>query len=153
MAGLPENYLIRIWDVVNQYELKSEVLRMAGKATFASQTPTLLHCCSQSQLFYVPAFSAPWNCQLPYNRAMPGNQDFAVLRSENQSVTHVTPQIAELIPGLVREEIYVIVASKWNLEVEGVYRTGAHHKKGYWLEEGRPSRPRIRLCLLFCDDW
>ncbi|KAF8346872.1 S-adenosyl-L-methionine-dependent methyltransferase [Amanita rubescens] len=52
----------------------------------------------------------PRNRQLPYNRAMPGNQDLAVLKPENQSVTHVTPRIAELIRGLVREEIYVIGA-------------------------------------------
>ena len=54
--------------------------------------------------------SEPRNRQLPSNRAMPANQDLAVLKPENQSVTHVTPRIAELIQGLVREEIYVIGA-------------------------------------------
>jgi DNA (cytosine-5)-methyltransferase 1 len=52
----------------------------------------------------------PPNRHLPYNRAMPGNQDLAVLKPENQNITHVTPRIAELIWGLVREEICVIGA-------------------------------------------
>ena len=52
----------------------------------------------------------PRNRQLPYNRALIGNPDLAVLKAENQNVTHVTPRIAELIQGLVKEEICVIGA-------------------------------------------
>lgn len=52
----------------------------------------------------------PRNRQLPYNHAMSGNLDLAVLKPENQNVTHVTPRIAELLRGLVKEEVYVIGA-------------------------------------------
>ncbi|KAK2464749.1 hypothetical protein APHAL10511_003167 [Amanita phalloides] len=48
--------------------------------------------------------------QPQHNRALLGNPDLAVLKPENQNVTHVTPRIAELIQGFVREEIYVIGA-------------------------------------------
>ena len=57
-----------------------------------------------------PNMSQPRNRQLPYNRALLGNPDLAVLKAENQNVTHVTPRIAELIQGLVKEEICVIGA-------------------------------------------
>jgi hypothetical protein len=53
--------------------------------------------------------SQPRNRQLPYNRALLGNPDLAVLKAENQNITHVTPRIAELIQGLVKRR-YVSLA-------------------------------------------
>ena len=37
-----------------------------------------------------------------------GNPDLAVLKAENQNPTHVTPRIAALAQGLVREELVVV---------------------------------------------
>jgi len=45
---------------------------------------------------------------LPGNKALIGNPDLAVLKAENQNPTHVTPRIAALAEGLVREKLIVI---------------------------------------------
>lgn len=48
------------------------------------------------------------NKRLPKNKALIGNPDLAVLKAENQNPTHVTPRIAALAQGLVREELVVV---------------------------------------------
>ncbi|KAF8633579.1 hypothetical protein AX15_001372 [Amanita polypyramis BW_CC] len=61
----------------------------------------------------------------PNNRAFRGNLDSEVLKAENQNVTHVTPRIAELIQGLVREELQVVGARpppKDKIRVEALKR-------------------------------
>ncbi|CAA7265858.1 unnamed protein product [Cyclocybe aegerita] len=48
------------------------------------------------------------NKHLPKNKASIGNPDLAVLKAENQNTTHVTPRIAKLVQGLVRESMEVV---------------------------------------------
>ncbi|KAJ3509389.1 hypothetical protein NLJ89_g5249 [Agrocybe chaxingu] len=48
------------------------------------------------------------NKHLPKNKASTGNPDLAVLKAENQNTTHVTPRIAKLVQGLVRESMEVV---------------------------------------------
>lgn len=48
------------------------------------------------------------NKHFPKNKALIGNLDLAVLKAENQNPTHVTPRIAALAEGLVREELVVV---------------------------------------------
>lgn len=50
----------------------------------------------------------PQSAQNPRTRGLVGNLDLAVLKTENQTPTHVTPRIASLAHGLVREELVVI---------------------------------------------
>ena len=52
--------------------------------------------------------NGPRNKHLPQNKALIGNPDLAVLKAENQNPTHVTPRIAALAQGLVREELVVV---------------------------------------------
>jgi hypothetical protein len=52
--------------------------------------------------------NGPRNKHLPKNKAFIGNPDLAVLKTENQNPTHVTPCIATLAQGLVREELVVV---------------------------------------------
>ena len=52
--------------------------------------------------------SGPKNKHLPKNKALIGNLDLAVLKKENQIPTHVTPRIAALAEGLVREDLVVV---------------------------------------------
>jgi DNA (cytosine-5)-methyltransferase 1 len=55
-----------------------------------------------------PTSNGPRNKHLPKNKALIGNPDLAVLKAENQNPTHVTPRIAALAQGLVREELVVV---------------------------------------------
>lgn len=52
--------------------------------------------------------NGPRSKRLPKHNASIGNLDLAVLKAENQNPTHVTPRIAALSHGLVREELVVI---------------------------------------------
>ena len=52
--------------------------------------------------------NGPRNKHLPKYKALIGNLDLAVLKAENQNPTHVTPRIAALAQGLVREELVVV---------------------------------------------
>ena len=52
--------------------------------------------------------TGPRNKNLPKNKVLIANTDLAVLKAENQNPTHVTPRIADLARGLVREELIVV---------------------------------------------
>lgn len=52
--------------------------------------------------------NGPRDKHFPKNKALLGNLDLAVLKTENQNPTHVTPRIATLAQGLVREELVVV---------------------------------------------
>ncbi|TFK42046.1 S-adenosyl-L-methionine-dependent methyltransferase [Crucibulum laeve] len=61
-----------------------------------------------SQRNHTPRVDGPRNRQAPKNRAMIGNPDLAVLKPENQNTTRVSPRIAALSEGLIREVLDVV---------------------------------------------
>lgn len=92
-----------------------------------------------------------WNN--PQHKALIGNVDLAVLRVENQNPTHVTPFIASLSFGLVRERFRVIgpPETRPNEDVIKQQEAEAHVRLGnFVLKANRPrkkiiNRPDQRL--------
>jgi DNA (cytosine-5)-methyltransferase 1 len=83
----------------------------------------------------------------PPIQSLLGDLDLAVLKPENQTPTHVTPLIAKLAQGLVKEELVVIGPPPPPVDKDVLTAEAAHQhlKELIITAKGRPTRPRVEI--------
>ncbi|KAG5642233.1 hypothetical protein DXG03_003378 [Asterophora parasitica] len=100
-----------IWDAIS--EIEDAVNECDDPAALKSKSPILRHILSKAtSTSSRPALrrgaASRRGRKAPLIKALAGDLDLAVLKKENQNATHVTPRIAVLVQGLVREELVVV---------------------------------------------